>query len=336
MKKILYIGNKLSSHGNTQTSIETLGSFLESEGYKVFYASSKNNIFMRMLHMIFKTIKHSKEIDYVLIDTYSTLNFWYAVIISQLCRLFSMKYIAKLHGGDLPKRLENSKFLCNLVFKNAFVNIAPSDYLYKAFYDKGFTNIKYIPNTIEIEKYSFSNKEFDFPRLLWVRSFAKIYNPILAVKVLIKVKEKYPTATLCMIGPKKDDSYDEAIQFAKDNNVKVLITGKLSKEEWVDLSVNYNVFINTTHYDNTPVSVIEAMALGFPVVSTNVGGIPYLIENNKTGFLVNDNDLDGMVNSVENIFVEIDSTNLVISNALDAVKKFDWEIIKKEWIQLLK
>lgn len=336
MKKILYIGNKLSSHGNTVTSIETLGKFLEIEGYIVFYASSKNNIFMRMLHMIFKTFKHSREIDYVLIDTYSTLNFWYAVIISQLCRLLKIKYIAKLHGGDLPKRLENSKYLCKLIFKNSYINIAPSDYLYNAFFYKGFTNIKYIPNTIEIGKYSFSNKEFDCPKILWVRSFAKIYNPILAVKVLIKVKENYPNATLCMIGPKKDDSYNDTIQFAKDNNVDVLITGKLSKKEWVALSINYNVFINTTHYDNTPVSVIEAMALGFPVVSTNVGGIPYLIENNKTGFLVNDNDLEGMVENVEYIFKNIQTTILVISNAYDAVKKFDWEIIKKEWIQLLK
>ncbi|MGV9003490.1 glycosyltransferase family 4 protein [Flavobacterium sp.] len=336
MKKILYIGNKLSSHGNTVTSIETLGLFLEIEGYKVYYASSKNNIFIRMIHMIFKTIKHSKEIDYVLIDTYSTLNFWYAVIISQLCRLLNMKYIAKLHGGDLPKRLENSKVLCKLVFKNAYINIAPSDYLYNAFSEKGFTNIKYIPNTIEIDKYLFSNKQLDFPRLLWVRSFAKIYNPLLAVKVLIKVKEKYPNAILCMIGPKKDDSYDETIQFAKDNNVEVLITGKLAKEEWVALSVNYNVFINTTHYDNTPVSVIEAMALGFPVVSTNVGGIPYLIENNKTGFLVDDNDVAGMVKNVENIFKDVQTTNFVIANAHELVKKFDWEIIKKEWIQLLK
>ena len=48
MKSILYIGNKLSDHGYTSTSIETLGLFLEAEGYTVYYASSKKNKFFKI------------------------------------------------------------------------------------------------------------------------------------------------------------------------------------------------------------------------------------------------------------------------------------------------
>ena len=58
-KKLLYIGNKLSGQGNTVTSIETLGGFLESEGVVIYYASSKKNKIIRMLDMFFKTIKYS-------------------------------------------------------------------------------------------------------------------------------------------------------------------------------------------------------------------------------------------------------------------------------------
>lgn len=335
MKKILYIGNKLSSHGNTATSIETLGMFLELEGYTVFYASSKKNIFIRMIDMIFKTFKHSREVDYVLIDTYSTKNFWYAIIISQLCRILKIKYIPKLHGGDLPNRINRSPYLSKLIFKNAYTNIAPSYYLYEAFKKVGFNNLTYIPNTIEIKNYPFVEKTIDYPKLLWVRSFAKIYNPILAVKVIIKLKKKYPNASLCMIGPKKDESYEETIRFAEENNVNVTITGKLSKEEWITLSENHNVFINTTHFDNTPISVIEAMALGFPIVSTNVGGIPYLLEHYKTGYLSDDDDLDGMVNNVDKIFMDKNHAIKVIATAYEVVKTFDWEIIKKDWMELL-
>ena len=336
MKEILYIGNKLSCHGNNVTSIETLGRLLEAEGYTLHYASSKKNIYIRMIHMIYKVVKQSQSVDYIFIDTYSTTNFWYALVVSQMCRLFRIKYIPKLHGGDLPKRLENSSFLSNLIFKNAYINIAPSEYLYKAFMEKGYSNIKYIPNTIEIEKYSFKEKTFDYPRLLWVRSFSKIYNPILAVKVLIELKKKHPMSTLCMIGPKKDASYEETIQFAKENNVELLITGKLTKTEWTALSVNYNIFINTTHFDNTPISVIEAMSLGFPIVSTDVGGIPYLIEHDVSGFLSPDDDHDAMVKNIERIILNHNKVKSVIKNACEKVEKFDWEIIKKEWIELLK
>ena len=335
MKNLLYIGNKLSDHGYTSTSIETLGTFLEAEGYHVYYASSKKNKFFRMCEMIYQTFKYSKKVDYVLIDTYSTKNFWYAFIISQLCRLLNLKYIPKLHGGDLPSRIIRSKFFSNLIFKNAYINITPSYYLFEAFKENGYTNLKYIPNTIELQLYTQYKKEFKTPKLLWVRSFANIYNPIMAVKVFIDIKKVFPDAKLCMVGPKKDDSHSRTLQFAKKNNVDVVFTGILSKEEWIELSKEYNVFINTTHFDNTPISVIEAMALGIPVVSTNVGGIPYLLEENSNALLVNDDDSKAMANQIFRLFKEANLPQILSKKGKETVESFDWELVKKQWTELL-
>lgn len=335
MKNLLYIGNKLSDHGYTSTSIETLGTFLEVEGYHVYYASSKKNKFFRMCEMIYQTLKYSKKVDYVLIDTYSTKNFWYAFVISQLCRILNLKYIPKLHGGDLPSRIVRSRFFSNLIFKKAFINIAPSYYLFEAFKKNGYTNLKYIPNTIELQLYTQYKKEFNTPKLLWVRSFAKIYNPIMAVKVFMEIKKIFPEAKLCMVGPKKDDSYTKTLRFAKKNNVDVDFTGKLSKEEWIELSKEYNVFINTTHFDNTPISVIEAMALGIPVVSTNVGGIPFLLEENTNALLVNDDDIIGMTNQIFRLFNESNLAVNLSKKGKETVASFDWELVKKQWTELL-
>ncbi len=332
----MYIGNKLSDHGYTSTSIETLGSFLEAEGFSVKYASSQKNIFLRMLEMVFVTLRYAKKVDYVLIDTYSTKNFWYAFIISQICRLFRVKYIPKLHGGDLPNRLKKSPYWCNLIFKNAYQNIAPSPYLFESFKDNGYSNLIHIPNSIELEKYEFQTRKFDVPRILWVRSFSQIYNPILAVKVLLALKKQFPTAELCMVGPKKDESFDATVAFAKEYDVAVTFTGKLTKAEWADLSKNYNLFLNTTHFDNTPVSVIEAMALGLPVVSTNVGGIPFLLQHEKNALLVADNDLEAMVFQIERLFSEPALTDVLVANAHNLVKGFDWNVIRKQWIDLLR
>lgn len=336
MSSLLYIGNKLSNHGFTSTSIETLGSFLEAEGYTVYYASSKKNKFFRMLEMIGMTFKYAKKVDYVLIDTYSTINFWYAFFISQLCRVLGVKYIPKLHGGDLPSRIVRTRFFSNLIFKNAFVNIAPSYYLYEAFKKNGYTNLKYIPNTIELQIYPQSQKEFKVPKLLWVRSFAKIYNPLMAVKVFINIKKIYPDAQLCMIGPKKDDSYEKTVRFAQKNNVEVTFTGKLSKEAWIEVSKEYNIFINTTHFDNTPISVIEAMALGLPVVSTDVGGIPFLLEHDVNALLVSDNDTKGMTLQIDRLITDSNLAVNISKKAKDTVTEFDWEVVKKQWIDLLK
>jgi hypothetical protein len=141
-----------------------------------------------MIEMLIKTIKYAKKVDYVLIDTYSTKNFWDAFIISQLSRILNLKYIPYLHGENLPDRLIRSMSFSNLFFKNAYINIAPSYNLIEAFKNEGYANLSYIPNTIEIKMYTFFPKEFITPKILWVRSFSQIYNPLMAVKVFIKNK----------------------------------------------------------------------------------------------------------------------------------------------------
>lgn len=336
MKRLLYIGNRLSKHGNTLTSIETLGLFLEFEGFKVFYASSKKNKILRFLDMVFSTLRYSRKVEYVLIDTYSTQNFYFALITSQLCRIIKVKYIAKLHGGDLPNRIKRSPFFSDLIFKNAYKITAPSNFLMNAFQEKYNANLVYIANTIEIEKYRFEIKEYSELKLLWVRSFSKIYNPKMALDVLFELKNRFPNASLTMVGPDKENLVDDLKLYSEKLNLNVNFTGKLSKEEWILLSKDYNVFINTTHFDNTPISVIEAMALGIPVVSTNVGGIPFLIENYKNGFLVPDKDVTAMVEAIIDILESNELREKCTKNARLMVESFDWNVVKQKWFEILK
>lgn len=334
-KSLLYIGNKLSGHNATVTSIETLGLLLEKEGFQVFYASSKRNKIFRLLEMIFRTIQYRNQVEYVLIDTYSTYNFWYAFIISQLCRFFSLKYIPKLHGGDLPNRLERSPILSRMIFKYAHKNVAPSDYLLEAFKNRGYADLICIPNTIEIQNYTFKHRKECKPKLLWVRSLSEIYNPEMALKVFFEIKKKFPKGRLCMVGPDKDGNKRKLKQLAQQLELDVVFTGKLSKNKWIKLSEQYDIFLNTTHYDNTPISVIEAIALGLPVITTNVGGIPYLLKDKETALLVNDNDVDGMVLAIQELISDNDLKDKLVQNGLNLVQQFDWDLVKNMWLKIL-
>lgn len=335
MRNLLYIGNKLSRHGVTMTSIESLGQLLESEGYRLQYASSKKNKLLRLAEMIFKTIWYAGKTDYILIDTYSTSNFWYAFIISQLCRILKLKYIPNLHGGNLPNRLKHNPKLCSMIFKNAYKNVAPSNYLLQAFENRSYAQVLFIPNTLEIQNYAFKQREKLRPKLLWVRSLSSIYNPEMALLVLAELRKDFADASLCMIGPDKENKLQSLQQMAAVQDLNVEFTGKLSKSEWIKRSENFDIFINTTHFDNTPVSVMEAMALGLPVVSTNVSGIPFLLENRKTAILVNDADVKAMVSGIKELIFDDDLRNQIIENALDLVEKFDWKIVKTKWNEIL-
>lgn len=333
--KILYIGNKISKHGFNKTTIETLGTSLEEEGYFLFYTSNKKNQLLRLLDMIWATFRYAKKVDYIIIDTYSTSSFWYAFMCSQIARMFTTKYIPILHGGDLPKRLDANPKLCKMLFKNAFKNVAPSNYLLSAFNARGYENVVHIPNTIEIKNYPFKARTFFEPKLLWVRAFAAIYNPEMAVAVLKKLQVRFPNATLTMVGPDKDGSMETTKQYANELDVTVNFTNRLSKEEWIHLSQESDFFINTTHFDNTPISVMEAMALGLPVVSTNVGGIPFLLTHNENAILVNDGDIDAMTNAIIELLNDHEKAVLIARNARFFVEQMDWAIVKEKWSSLL-
>lgn len=334
--KLLYLGNRLSKHGFNKTTIETLGLQLEQEGFAVFYASNKKSFPLRLLDMMWSVINYRKQVSYLLIDTYSTKAFWYAFLCSQLARFFNIKYIPILHGGDLPNRLKKNPMFCRMLFSNAYKNVAPSDYLKQAFEKEGFKNVIHIPNTIEIEKYEFKLRTELTPNLLWVRAFASIYNPKMAVKVLQQLQEQYPSATLTMVGPDKDGSLQTTKDFAKSLGITVNFSGQLTKEEWWELASKHDIFINTTHFDNTPVSVMEAMALGLPVISTKVGGIPFLLANEQNALLVPDNDITAMTNAVLDLLENKPKNNLLITNARTFIEQMDWELVKQSWVSILK
>ena len=336
MTKILYVGNKLSKHGVTPTSVETLGVQL-TEFCEVVSVSDKRNKAARMFDMVFAVIKNRK-MDYVIIDTYSTSNFYFDYIAALLCIILKIKYIPILHGGNLPARLKRSPRMSKRVFGHSYINVAPSEYLNHEFKQQGFDNNITIPNNIHIGDYAFKKRISFKPKLLWVRSFDKTYNCEMAVEVLRILLHQYPYAELCMVGPAKDDSMQNVKDLAEQYGITghLTITGKLSKADWHKLSENYDIFISTTNFDNTPVSVIEAMALGLPVVSTNVGGVPYLLSDGYDSLLCEKGNAGDMVQKIVRLISAPENTAEICANARHKVEQFDWDVVKKQWKKILK
>ena len=137
-----------------------------------------------------------------------------------------------------------------------------------------------------------------------------------------------------MVGPSNDNLHNQLIEYVKWNSLGdyVEFTGRLSLEEWTNLSAKADVFINTTNVDNTPVSVLEAMALGLPVVSTNVGGIPYIITNGENGCLCEENDEDDMADKIEILIKSPELVRKITSNARKIIElNYDSEVVKRNW-----
>ncbi len=334
-RSLVYIGNKLSKKGLTATTIDTLTPLLEAEGLTVFTASSVKNKVFRLLDMIVTTLLKASRNSVVLIDTYSTQNFFYAVAVAWVCRRINVPYIPILHGGNLPERLQKNPKLSKSLFGKAKTNVSPSKFLIEAFKKYGFNDITFIPNSICIDDYPFLLRKELTPNLLWVRSFAEIYNPMLAVKLVKKLREIGIDVTLSMVGPDKDGSLERCMTEAKKHGLPITFTGKLTKRDWITLSKMHSIFINTTNFDNMPVSVIEASALGMPIVSTNVGGISYLIEDKENGLLVPPNDVDAFCDAVEILLSNSSLSTSLSRKARMNAEAFDWQQVKAKWLTLI-
>ena len=78
----------------------------------------------------------------------------------------------------------------------------------------------------------------------------------------------------------------------------VIYLGRLAKKEEVfDQLLHSSCFLFPSHSEGFPLSVLEAMALGLPVIATNVGAIPEMIDNGKGGFVVDTGDFDALEKS---------------------------------------
>lgn len=332
---IIYIGNMMSRHGGSVGVIETLTPIFK-EKFIVYSASDKKNQWLRLIDMLYTVWKNRKGAGLVIIDTYSSKAFWYSYLVALLAKRLRIPYIPFLHGGNFPNRLPEMSPKKLRIFSDAAINISPSIYLKEAFEKYGF-KVVYMPNAVHLEQYHFKKRSVLSPHLLWVRAFEKIYNPVMAIEVLNLVKKQFPEATLCMVGKDKDGTMISAKQRAEALGLSdaVTFTGYMPKAEWLKLSESFDIFFNTTNIDNHPVSVVEAMALGLPVVSTNAGGIPYFITSGENGLLSPVGDTQQMAELIIQLLHAPDLSAKLSEQGRKSVSELDLGVMKQKWWDLL-
>ncbi len=216
-------------------------------------------------------------------------------------------------------------------------NICPSGFFQQQLKQSGIESVV-IPNPLQPEHYPFTRHNHPHtPHLLWVRNVHPKYDPEMAISVLDKLKKQYPDASLTLVGPFEPEyknQLDAKIKI-KGLEKQITFTGLLSNSKWVTLAATHNIFINTTTLDNAPVSVMEAAALGLPVVSTNVGGIPYLMEDEKEILLVNAGDAEAMNNQIIRLMQSPDLYNSIVTQARSRAEENMWPKVQPIWDKLL-
>jgi glycosyltransferase involved in cell wall biosynthesis len=292
---------------------------------------------LRLIDMMRTTFQKRREYEVAHVTVFSGLAFFYAEWVSRLLSALGKICTFGLHGGNLPGFARCHPKRTRQLLGRAELVVCPSRYLFEEM--KAYrTGLHLIPNAIELNRYPISNSGSLGARLLWLRAFHHIYNPGMAVNVLSRVLKSVPQASMTMVGPDKGDGSLQATKkMARDAGVleRIDFAGPSPTHEVPRIMARHDVFLNTTNVDNAPVSVIEAMASRLPIVSTNVGGIPYLLEHGQTALLVKAADFEGMAAAVKAVVTEPDLALHLKTNGRQLAESFDWKVVLPQWHRLL-
>ena len=333
---LLLVGNFLSESGHNPTAYETFPGRLREIGWEVTVTSHKPARLPRLIDMVTTAWQQRGSYEVAHVDVYSGAAFLWAEAVTWVLRRADKPYVLTLHGGNLPIFARRWPGRVRRLLASAQVVTTPSRYLQQQI-QAYRADLRLVPNPLDIERYFFRLRKAPEPRLVWLRAFCEIYNPTLAPRVIAKLKLQYPSIHLIMVGPDKGDgSLQRTRQVAESLGVQDAITwiGGVPKEEVPSWLNKGDIFLNTTNVDNTPVSVIEAMACGLPIVSTDVGGIPYLLEHEKDALLVPPNNPQALAEAVLRIMTESGLAERLSRNARQKAELFDWSIILPKWENL--
>jgi glycosyltransferase involved in cell wall biosynthesis len=331
---LLLVGNFLSHAWGTRGVCEDLAERLREAGWaRVLTTSHKPGRLARLLDMVGTVVRRRREFDVAQVDVYSGPAYVWADVVCQVLRAVGKPCVLTLHGGNLPAFAARWPGRVRRLLRAAHTVTTPSRYLreqMRVYRD----DLTLLPNALDLAAYQFHHREQAQPRLMWLRAFHSIYNPAMALHVVANLAREFPHIQLTMVGPDKGDGSLPSFQQTAERlgvTDRVALRGAVPKAQVPETLSAGDIFLNTTNFDNTPVSVIEAMACGLCVVSTDVGGIPYLLAHETDALVVPKGDANAMTQAVRRLLTEHGLAARLSRHARAKVEPFDWSAVLPQW-----
>lgn len=335
MTAALILGPHLSGQGDSIKVCEELAQSLRDAGWPVWTASHRRGGLARTVDAVAAVLRWRRRYQVAQVDVFSGRAFYWSEAVCWALEAAGKPYVLTLHGGGLPAFARRRPRRVARLLRRAQAVTAPSRYLQEAFGEA--RPIQLIPNAIDLSRYRFQARPNPQPRLMWLRAFHHLYNSVLAVETLAELKADFPEATLRMIGPDRGDGELARCRRSVERlalGAAVAFDGPVPKQEAPWRLQLGEIFINTSAVDNTPVSVIEAMACGLPIVSTRVGGIPALLEDGEDALLTGA-DPGEMAAAVRRLLTEPALAMRLSANARRKAEQMDWSTVLPRWQRLL-
>ncbi|MCH9675092.1 MAG: glycosyltransferase family 4 protein, partial [Gammaproteobacteria bacterium] len=218
--------------------------------------------------------------------------------------------------------------------------VVPSTFLEEVFSKRNVTT-RVVPNIIDTARFAATDPSTsrtdarpNGPNLLVARNLEAIYDNANAVRAFKEILPQHPHATLTIagVGPELDSLRKLVAELQIEE--RVTFTGTVDTQQMPQLYQSAAVMLNPSQVDNMPNSILEALASGVPVVSTNVGGIPYMVKHDETALLVPPRDSAAMAAAVNTVLSDERVSTRLISAGRQLVEQYSWPAVKEQWMSV--
>ncbi|MFL6209341.1 MAG: glycosyltransferase family 4 protein [Pyrinomonadaceae bacterium] len=248
-----------------------------------------------------------------------------------IAKLYGKRTVLNYHSGEAADHLArwpSAVRTLRLVDEVA----VPSDYLVEVFARFGL-RARAIFNLIETERFQFRARRPLRPVFLTNRNFEPHYNVGCVLRAFALMQKHAPEARLLVAGDGSQRAELEQLARALDLRHTEFL-GRVPPARVPELYGAADIYLNGSEIDNQPLSLLESFASGLPVVTTDAGGIPYIVTHEQTGLLVKCGDHEALAASAIRLLTDDALAARLAQAARAECGKYSWATVRDQWLEL--
>jgi len=326
--------------------IITLNSWKYKEKFQISSFKHVLNFIIQLLEFlqfIYLLIKMKCQLVHVSLSSYSS--FWKGSSYILIASLLKRKTILHLHGGAFHTFYNKShstvQRLIRFSFQKSDIIITISQY-WKDFVGRihkipskkvcilqncyGFEFNQLDESIEQLEFLRYNSKEL---KILYVGTLNEQKGVLDLVEIFKQLDQYDHDIVLHIAGSTKDSRFLEKLKNKVNSNGfmnRVRLVGNIAGKKKLDLYKQCDIFILPSYIENFPLTVLEAMRAGLPVITTPVGALPEIIRDYENGFLVSPGDIGNYVEKLLLLIHDIDLRHSIAKlNIQSALKEYNPE-----------
>ena len=244
-----------------------------------------------------------------------------------IARLRGVPVIINYRGGEVEPFLEHQAAWVKLTLRRAVAVIVPSGFLEAVFARFGIAT-EVVPNIVDLSRFHPASAPPAGHHIVVTRNLEDIYDLPTALRAFAEIRRVYADAVLTIAGSGPKLAELQALTRSLGIDASVRFTGRIDNDHIAELYRSATLLLNPSTADNMPISLLEAMASGVPIVSTDVGGIPHLVTHRQSALLVPPRDPSAMAEAAIGLLANRELVAALTRAAADCARCYTWDEVR--------